>query len=167
MASRFQLVPGAAMDRPSLQRWPAEWAASLPEGLGWSFAHHSPESTKLSTAWRLIGGNNRELGRSSCTYPDVAACREAVAFLREHIDEAKSLLAISNDTGLWTWRLDIGNLWMAVAGRSYQRRRECQYNVARFVAEVPTALLSSDVLGRSKVRDIQRLIPLYPNLEPA
>ena len=110
----------------------------------------------MPTAWRLVGSNNRELGRSAHVYPDLAACKAAVMFLQAHLDEAESLLATNNDTGLWLWRLNIGDQWMAAAGRSYQRRRECLYNVLRFVAAAPIAVLSSDVLGRSRGHDLHR-----------
>ena len=156
MTSRFQFVPGAASSENSLQRWPAEWAAAMPAGLGWSFARQMSGTSTMPTAWRLVGSNNRELGRSSHVYPDLTACKAAVTFLQAHIDETESLLATNNDTGLWLWRLNIGDQWMAAAGRSYQRRRECLYNVLRFVAAAPTAVLSSDVLGRSRGHDPHR-----------
>jgi hypothetical protein len=153
MASRFQLVPGAASAHAQPGRWPAEWTDSIPAGLGWSFAHHSSDGQLLSTAWRLVGANNLELGRSARTYANVASCRQAIVDLVVHIDKAKSHLAINTDTGLWTWRLDIGDQWIAVAGRSYQRRRECLYNVTRFVAAAPTAEFAGDLLGRSGPRE--------------
>lgn len=152
MVARFQLARGTAAMRPAAERWPAEWVAAMPEGLGWSFDRGSIDDAAPSTAWRVVGANNRELGRSAATYPDLASCRDAIAFLREHIDEAEGLLANANDTGLWIWRLNIGQRWMAAAGRSYLRRRECQYNLAQFIAEVPTAVLSNDVRGRSDPR---------------
>jgi len=156
MAARFQFVPGAASSENPLHRWPAEWAAAMPAGLGWSFARQPSVTPNMPTAWRLVGSNNRELGRSSQVYPDLAACRAAVTYLQAHIDEADSLLATNNDTGLWLWRLNIGDQWMAAAGRSYQRRRECLYNVLKFVAAAPIAVVSSDVLGRSKGHDLRR-----------
>jgi hypothetical protein len=164
MTSRFQFVPGAASSPNSLQRWPAEWAAAMPAGLGWSFARQTSGTSNMPTAWRLVGSNNRELGRSAHVYPDLAACKAAVTFLQAHVDEAESLLATNNDTGLWLWRLNIGDQWMAAAGRSYQRRRECLYNVLRFVAAAPTAVLSSDVLGRSRGHDLHRATIDWPEL---
>jgi hypothetical protein len=154
MVARFQLVRGTAQ-RGAMQRWPAEWLAAVPEGLGWTSSRELPDRASASIAWRLVGANNRELGRSSRTYADVDACREAVAFLREHIDAADSLVANASDTGLWLWRLNIGEQWMAVAGRSYLRRRECLYNLAQFVAEVPTALFPTGIFGHSEARGRQ------------
>jgi hypothetical protein len=154
MVVRFQFVRGTAQ-YSQLQRWPAEWAAAVPEGLGWTSSRDLPERASASIAWRLVGANNRELGRSARTYPDVATCREAVAFLRENLGEGDSLLANATDSGLWIWRLNIGEQWMAVAGRSYLRRRECQYNLAQFVAEAPTAMFPTGIFGHSEVRGRQ------------
>ena len=156
MPARFQFVPGAASSESSVQRWPTEWVAAMPTGLGWSFARQISGTSTMPSAWRLVGSNNRELGRSAHVYPNLAACKAAVTFLQAHIDEAESLLATNHDTGLWLWRLNIGDQWMAAAGRSYQRRRECLYNVLRFVAEAPTAVLANDVLGRSRAHDPRR-----------
>jgi hypothetical protein len=170
MVARFQLVNAVAAQPAAADRWPAEWAAALPEGLGWSFRRdlhdqHNPHSAMApSTAWRLVGGNNRELGRSALPYPDVATCLAAVTFLREHLNEADTLLANTSTTGLWLWRLNIGDRWMAVAGRSYLRRRECQYNLAQFVAEAPTATFPSAISGRLEVHGRQRVaLPLSPS----
>ena len=155
MVARFQLVSGLAAPRPAVERWPAEWAAAAPDGLGWSFHRDMPDAgitASASVAWRLVGANNRELGRSTRAYADLIACRESVSFLREHLGEADTLLANVSTTGLWLWRLNIGEQWIAVSGRSYLRRRECQYNLGQFVAEAPTAMFPSAVSGRSEVR---------------
>jgi hypothetical protein len=167
MAARFQFVRGTAQ-HSQVQRWPADWAAAVPEGLGWTSSRDLPERASASIAWRLVGANNRELGRSARTYPDVATCREAVAFLRENIGEGDSLLANATDSGLWIWRLNIGERWMAVAGRSYLRRRECQYNLAQFVAEAPTAMFPPDIFGHSEARGRQQkelLLPKEPSAQ--
>jgi hypothetical protein len=155
MVARFQFVRGTAQ-HSQVQRWPAEWAAAVPEGLGWTSSRDLPERALASIAWRLVGANNRELGRSARTYPDIATCREAVTFLRENIGEGDGLLANATDSGVWIWRLNIGEQWMAVAGRSYLRRRECQYNLAQFVAEAPTAIFPTGIFGHSEVRGRQQ-----------
>lgn len=155
MVARFQLVRATAPQDAAAERWPVEWSAAVPEGLGWAFRRDQRDphdSAIASTAWRLVGANNRELGRSARPYADATTCRAAVTFLREHLDEADSLLANSSNTGLWIWRLNIGEQWMAVAGRSYLRRRECQYNLAQFVAEAPTATFPTAISGRSEAR---------------
>ena len=43
-------------------------------------------------AWRLLGANNRELGRSPLWYPDMDSCREAVRLLKREIDGVTSAI---------------------------------------------------------------------------
>jgi hypothetical protein len=155
MVARFQFARGLAAQSTLSNRWPGEWASAMPSGLGWSFDRSTGGSVDAS-AWRLVGANNRELGRSAATYPDLESCRDAVMYLREHIDEAETLLANASDSGLWLWRLNIRDRWIAASGRSYLRRRECLYNLAQFSAEVPIAVLATDVLGRLEPRSGRR-----------
>jgi hypothetical protein len=90
--------------------------------------------------WRLLGGNNRELGRSPVWYPDVDACREAVRSLKREIGGVTSAItAAARPGGAWSWRLAVSGTPVAVAGRPYHRQRECAYNLNHFVAAVPYA----------------------------
>jgi hypothetical protein len=147
---RFLFVPGVAVGAFLTPPWPSEWAA---EATGWAFPEQ-PGSGESRTAWRLLGANNRELGRSAKVYRDLDSCREAVRELRDKLAGAESLIALSETTGLWTWRLNVEGRWVAVAGRSYQRRRECAYNLAQFLAAAPAAIASDHVVMRTRVRQI-------------
>jgi hypothetical protein len=89
--------------------------------------------------WRLIGGNNRELGRSAATFDGLAACRAAVERLREGVSRAHVVLTMSDTQGTWTWRLELDGFEVAVSGRRYQRQREAQHNLSLFLAAVPQA----------------------------
>jgi hypothetical protein len=97
-------------------------------------------------AWRLAGGNNRELGRSAAVFADIAACRAAAAALRDDLGLTRRITAMNDSTGLWGWRLESGGRSVAVAGRLYLRQRECHYSLAQFVAAVPKARLSGHVV---------------------
>ncbi|MGI5137502.1 MULTISPECIES: hypothetical protein [unclassified Streptomyces] len=95
-----------------------------------------------SVGWRLIGSNHRELGRSAETFAGFEECRAAVQRLRERIADARMLLTTSEGAGGWSWRLEIDGQAVAVAGRPYQRQRDCQYNVGQFLNAVPVAELT-------------------------
>jgi hypothetical protein len=95
-----------------------------------------------SVGWRLIGSNHRELGRSAESFAGLAQCRAAVLRLRERIADARVLLATSEGAGGWSWRLEIDGRAVAVAGRLYQRQRDCQYNLGQFLSAVPVAELT-------------------------
>ena len=101
--------------------------------------------------WRLLGGNNRELGRSPVWYPDVDSCREAVRSLKREIGGVTSAItAAARPGGAWSWRLAVSGTPVAVAGRHYHRQRECAYNLNHFVAAVPDAMIADEhcVTGR-------------------
>jgi hypothetical protein len=96
-------------------------------------------------AWRLLGANNRELGRSPIWYPDVESCREAVRALKREIGGLTSaLMSVPQPGGAWSWRLAVSGTPVAVAGRPYHRQRECAYNLNHFVAAVPGALIADE-----------------------
>lgn len=99
---------------------------------------------KSSVYWRLLSANNRELGRSAGTFPDLDSC---VAAVRELVDgigsAAPSISSVRERTGTWSWRLTLGERAVATAGRPYLRHRECTYNLAHFLAAVPDALAAS------------------------
>ncbi|RMB82520.1 hypothetical protein [Streptomyces shenzhenensis] len=89
-----------------------------------------------------MGSNHRELGRSAESFDGYAECRAAVLRLRERIADAKVLLSTTDLAGGWTWRLVIDGRAAAVTGRSYQRQRDCQYNLGQFLNAVPVAELT-------------------------
>ena len=88
--------------------------------------------------WRLMGRNNRELGRSAQVFLDQAACRGAVVLLRRRIGEARPVVT-GDGSGRWVWRLHLDGAPVAVVGRSYPRRRECLDNLRQFLAAVESA----------------------------
>jgi hypothetical protein len=96
-------------------------------------------------AWRLLGGNNRELGRSALWYPDLDACLEAVRALKREIGGVTSAITSAGQSGgAWSWRLAVSGRPVAMAGRPYHRHRECAYNLSHFVAAVPAALVADE-----------------------
>lgn len=91
-------------------------------------------------AWRLLGANNRELGRSGWPYADLDSCRLAVLDLLERLDQVEASMAAGPRNSAWTWRLILDGQAAASASRSYQRQRECAYNLERFLEALPVAI---------------------------
>lgn len=109
-----------------------------------------PASATLP-AWRLVGGNNRVLGRAAEGFVDFETGYAAILFLRSRIADAVPVLGVAPDTGGRTWRLEIDNVVVARSARTYLRGRENLYNLAHFLDSVPLAGLpapSRDVDGR-------------------
>lgn len=105
-------------------------------------AQRRPVGDEESVGWRLIGSNHRELGRGAEAFAGFTECRAALLRLRERIADAKVLLTTSEGAGGWSWRLEIDGRPVAVAGRLYQRQRDCQYNFGQFRNAVPVAQLA-------------------------
>ncbi|MFE4578366.1 hypothetical protein [Streptomyces chartreusis] len=63
-------------------------------------------------------------------------------WLRERISDARVLLTTTEAAGGWSWRLEIDGRAVAVAGRRYQRQRDCQYNFGQFLNTVQVAELA-------------------------
>lgn len=118
--ARFQLVAvrrRLGVDDPV---WPGAGALPLSDG-SWC-------------AWRLLGGNNRDLGRSANLFPGVPECKAAVEALRSRVAELVQVMSADPDTGMWIWRLELDGVAVAVAARPYFRQREGQYNLGQFLA---------------------------------
>ena len=96
-------------------------------------------------AWRLLGANNRELGRSPVWYADVESCRDAVRVLKREIASVTPAMTTAGlPGGAWSWRLAVSGKPVAMAGRPYHRQRECAYNLSHFVAAVPYASIADE-----------------------
>jgi hypothetical protein len=107
---RFQLIPGSR----------------LPGGKG-------------GVGWRLLGMNNRELGRSAHSFPDAEAAQSAIARLRADLDQSSGHIGHDPASQSWQWRLDGSDGPVAVSGRGFRHERECRYNLEQFLVAAPVA----------------------------
>lgn len=101
-------------------------------------------------AWRLVGANNREIARSARTFPSFHECYQAARHVQQRLTLAVTTLRHDDVLNLWAWRAQLDDVPVATSGRLYQRHRECQANVAQFLALMPlaaTAYDSTDVLA--------------------
>ena len=85
-------------------------------------------------AWRFLSANNRSMARSVPTYPDEAACLEAIARLRAQLPGAVGT-TMRNGSGEWVWRI----LDLATSARRYQRRVRAKLACESFVGLAGTA----------------------------
>jgi len=137
---RLHLVHGRTSVGQSTPSWPSRYDEQARSAL--------PDGPWIS--WRLLGANNRELGRGALRYPDAARCLEAMLDLRLAVLGGRSTVGTSVHGGLWGWRIDLDGIRVAVAGRLYQRQRECRYNLTQFLAALPAALLPTQPHDRRR-----------------
>lgn len=89
--------------------------------------------------WRLVGANNRELGRAPGSVAVDAACCVVVAELQAKLPEASGRVKVAAPTNSWIWSVECEGEVLAVSGRAYLRQRECQYSLWQFLAAAAVA----------------------------
>jgi len=88
--------------------------------------------------WRLLSGNNREIGRGAESFPDAESCRMAVKELQVCVDDLES--SVRRDGGhVWTWQLRLGDRIVAASPRGFDRLIRCNYGLAQFRDELREA----------------------------
>jgi hypothetical protein len=123
-------------------------AADLPHSYQGLHFHLYSSPTSGGVRWRLLGGNNRELGRGLLAYPDAEQCRAGLA---RTILELPSLVpaVMRVDHSHWGWRLRSGSLEIVGSGHPFDRRPRCEEACTRFVEMAPHA----------SVRDVLTVMP--------
>ncbi|NUR58282.1 MAG: hypothetical protein HOV87_06245 [Catenulispora sp.] len=101
--------------------------------------------------WRLVGANNRELGRAPGEAE--AACCVAVADLRAKLPAASARVKVAAPSSSWTWLVECEGEVLAVSGRTYLRQRECQYSLWQFLAAAAVATVAEHA-GQLCAREI-------------
>jgi hypothetical protein len=89
--------------------------------------------------WRLLGSNNRELGRSAVAYADAEAALGSILRVRDLAVDGEAHIVHDRATGLWAWHLDDDGALVANSGRGFRHERECRYNLEQFRGTAPSA----------------------------
>jgi len=124
----------------------------------------STDGTEPRIAWRLVGGNNHEIGRSFQAFADLDACVEAVRHLQQRIGHVEADTTTSGSQ--WGWVLRLDGEEVAVSCRWYRRVRESQYNLVQFLAVAPSAGLSDAVGSQPARRELLRPDYVLPHHVP-
>lgn len=99
---------------------------------------HDPSAGGVG--WRLLGSNNRELGRASRAYPDAESALGAVAAVRRLAVDGVAHIVHETTPTPWVWHLeDAEGVVVATSGRGFRHERECRYNLEQFREAAPTA----------------------------
>jgi hypothetical protein len=99
----------------------------------------------LVITWRLLSGNNRDLGRAAAPYPDAASCLAAVRDLQHSLAASVASVASPDGRARWTWRISVDARDVAVSSRQYQRRVQAEAACASFVALAAEASVTEAV----------------------
>ena len=109
--------------------------------------------------WRLIGANNRELGRSALSFASDQLARRAILQLKQGIGRLVHHSTTDPRTGRWGWRIDLEESAVAVSSRWYERDHDGRIGAAKFVALVADAELTDGVVTLRERRSL-RVLPM-------
>jgi hypothetical protein len=101
-----------------------------------------------TAGWRLLGGNNRELGRSARVH-----LADAILDEIDRVQSAADRLSIvvsKTQSGKWYWAASEDGRRLAMAARTYGRQRECRYNAEQFLRALPIATPPRGAAGASR-----------------
>lgn len=90
-----------------------------------------------TVGWRLLGGNNRELGRSAQVHSTHTILAEIDRV--QSAAERLSIVVSKSQTGKWYWTASADGRRLAMSARTYGRQRECRYNAEQFLRALPIA----------------------------
>ena len=96
------------------------------------------------SAWRLIGGNNREIARSARVFDNFIGCYQAVRDVQCAVTEGRGAARLVNADGMWAWRYEVDGVAEVTSGRRYLRQRECSANIQAFLDLVALATTPYD-----------------------
>lgn len=94
--------------------------------------------------WRLLSNNNRDLGRAASAFGNVDLCLAAVQYLRRHAADATPVVVRTGRSD-WTWRVQVGEVAVAVSSRRYQRRVQGEYACGVFLGLIDDAAVMDAV----------------------
>jgi hypothetical protein len=84
--------------------------------------------------WRLLSGNNRDLGRAAAPAADAEACLAALDRLRAALASPAVVVSSPDGRSRWTWRISVDEVDAAVSSRVYQRRVQAEAACAVFLS---------------------------------
>lgn len=100
--------------------------------------------------WRLLGANNRELGRSAEQFASTEASLVSIEHLGALIrGPSTPRIALSSTGGAgfaWWWMVADGDVRMASSARVFSRQRECLANYEHFASAAASAALPEEPL---------------------
>lgn len=95
--------------------------------------------------WRLLSGNNREIGRGAESFADQESCRVAIKDLQTTVDVL--VPAVRRESGhAWVWQLTIGDRVVAASAHGYDRLIRCERAMTQFRLELRAAPVGEHVM---------------------
>jgi hypothetical protein len=100
---------------------------------------------KSAICWRLLSGNNRELGRGALSHADLESCLLAIKQLLESLDELCPDIR-RKEGHLWQWSLLADDDVVVTSSHAYDRRIRCMQAMEHFRLQVKDARQGDTVM---------------------
>lgn len=107
-----------------------------------------------SVSWRLLSGNNRNLGRSGRPYDSIEECAEAIVGLVARLDALQALVRPAGEHR-WTWMLRDDVEIVAVSGHRYDRQVRCEAARLQFIRYARTAVTDPEAMRLRPRRSVR------------
>jgi len=98
-----------------------------------------PGDSRTHFGWRLLGANNRELGRGSSASKSIDDCADEASTLSAQCELIVFAHRRERSNEGWTWNGAFDRREVVRSSRSFRRERECMYNVEAFSEALSTA----------------------------
>ena len=106
-------------------------------------------------AWRIVSGNNREMGRSAVVFEDLASCLAGIEELQNADERLEPRMSLDSRRSHWWWSIGLDGQPVAMSSRGYDRGRECGASLAGFLKALPRATVVHPVAsGLRRRRDL-------------
>jgi hypothetical protein len=109
--------------------------------------------------WRLLSGNNRQLGRSAELFAGVAEARRAATMIRDRAGSLEQYVVRLMAPVRWGWSLVLDEIVVAVSGRAYEGERTAMRALGLFFSaavEAPLDPRYDGVLPQHSVEMLDR-----------
>jgi len=103
------------------------------------------ENDRGAVRWRLLSGNNRELGRGREAFADPEACRLVIKELQAETDQVVPAIRRVGSHS-WSWQLMRGDQVVAEASHAYDRRIRCEQAMNQFASQLREAAIRPEIM---------------------
>lgn len=117
---------------------------------GFHFQLYAP-AVGPAVKWRLLSGNNRDMGRGVLTYRGAAACSAGITEVLRWLDELDPIF-VPDGNNSWRWFLRYKGEPIVTSGHAYDRKVRCKEGHEQFLRHAPEAQIKDDVVVSSARR---------------
>jgi hypothetical protein len=115
---------------------------------GFHFQMYAP-ALGPAVKWRLLSGNNRDMGRGATTFRDAVACREGIIEVVQRLDELDPIFVPEGNNN-WRWLLRYHGEPVVISGHAYDRKVRCKEGHVQFLRHAPGAYIRDDVMSSAR-----------------